>query len=1054
MQTKEIEFIPLKDISSIDLEKHIFIEASAGTGKTYTITRILLRYILEYEVDYKKIILLTFTNKATQEMLIRVREIIQNGIKEKKLEFLNKKELSEHQIRILKEMLKYFDQIKIATIHSFCKSLLSEFPFELNIPTTTEIINNTDSIIYEILLDLFINPVKKGFDASNLLNKKNFNKIYRYVKIFLSEINKREDIIIDFIDESILLSQILKKEYSELSNENYVELIKLFYYVYQELDKYTKSNGIFSYDDLVLHLYKALKNNESFRKKLQEEFNVCIVDEFQDTDPYQWKIFEWIFVENPKNKLVIVGDPKQSIYGFRGADFYAYENAKNLLKDKANFYQLEKSYRSTREFIEMSNLFFEKCINANRYSFPIKYHNLISNEKKTSIYQKYKPVNFIEIQNSSNGSTENARQEYSKKIVAIIKDLVYNKHKALVKEEGKKTLREIQFSDIAILIRNNTDATSIINQLKFNNIPFTNYSQDNVFNTPEATAMKLLLEFFANPKDISDPKVKKRFITYYFIDIPYTDISKIDEYYSKIQESISSWLELLEQKNWYKLFYKIIEDTKLYYKYLALPDYERKITNYEQIMEILVEAATQNHYGPIELYNYFLDLQQQESEEYNLRLESEENKVHLLTMHKSKGLEFPVVFLFGWFTNKKPSVGMENNYKFYNKEKGYWNICFFFDEKNKQDNIKEKIVQETLFEELRLLYVAFTRAKSYVFLPKYNSSYMKEFISDIAEEEEFQPTILKSISDTSIKENVSISIRESNSQVIQPSISELLQHIKQIESISYHEKRFMLHSYTSLTRYTSSKLEEIDYDEKENISTDTIKSETEFDEFFKAGAKTGIFIHKIYEMVDFNDFKKPTNKEHLLKKYKNLFKYFNTIYSIYNKEELDPFYHYLIEFLEETLNHKINEEFALCELNPDFIKKEIGFLIQDIKHIQEFKPILDRNFFTGNLDLFFEHNKKFYLLDYKTNKFPKYDIETLKNYTENHYKIQYLLYSNALYLWLNQIRKIDLKQKLPGGIIYYYVRGYKETTKGIYYKDFFTFEEIHQQLKEILCNPS
>jgi len=176
MQTKEIEFIPLKDISSIDLEKHIFIEASAGTGKTYTITRILLRYILEYEVDYKKIILLTFTNKATQEMLIRVREIIQNGIKEKKLEFLNKKELSEHQIRILKEMLKYFDQIKIATIHSFCKSLLSEFPFELNIPTTTEIINNTDSIIYEILLDLFINPAKKGFDSSNLLNKKILTK--------------------------------------------------------------------------------------------------------------------------------------------------------------------------------------------------------------------------------------------------------------------------------------------------------------------------------------------------------------------------------------------------------------------------------------------------------------------------------------------------------------------------------------------------------------------------------------------------------------------------------------------------------------------------------------------------------------------------------------------------------------------------------------------------------------------------------------------------------------------------------------------------------------
>ena len=1041
MQTEQ--FIPLKDISSINLDQHIFIEASAGTGKTYTITRIFIRYILEKRIDYRKIILLTFTKKATQEMLMRVRELIETGIKEKQLDFLKNPKLSNEQIETLQEMIKYFDQLNISTIHSFCQSLLNEYPYELNIPSATELIDDYESYIEEILVNLLIQAENIGFDR-DFIQKKSFEEIFTYTKIFIKEIKKREEIIIDFIDvdESILSREIFKNNFNKIYKEDYKELLKLLKYVYEELNKSMKYKGIFTYDDLILHLYNALKDNNNFRKKLQNEFQVCIVDEFQDTDPYQWRIFEWIFVENPSNRLVVVGDPKQSIYGFRGADFYAYENAKKQLNDKANFYKLEISYRSTPEFIELSNKFFEKNINNNnnKYSFPIKYYELKpSYQNKTNIYHKYHPINFIEIGSENAGD---ARNELSKKITAIIQDLVEN-HQIYDKKEEE--LRKIKYSDVAILVRSNkTDGDVISNLLKLKNIPFINYIKNSVFNSNEAYAMEFLLKFLAE----GDSKSLKRFIVYYFIDIPYTDLSKIEEYYSKIYESISSWKNLLEQKKWYKLFYKIIEDTKLYYKFLAFPDYERKITNFEHIIEILVEAATKNHYGPIELYNYFKELK--ESEAHNTRLESEENKVHLLTMHSSKGLEFPIVFLMGWFNDKNPSVGMNYNYKFYDIEKKYWNVCFFYNN-NKPVDIKNEIIKETFFEELRLLYVAFTRAQSYVFLPKYEKSNMKDFIANIAKEQEFEATILKEIPSTVGKKR---SIRRIDSPIPQKfSIAELLEQTKQIDSIPYNEKRFVLNSYTSLTKYTPPTLEESDYDIdiEENTSQETSKIETEFDQYFKAGTKTGIFIHKLFEKIDFNDFKTPINKDYLLKKYKNLFRYFNNIYSIYTEEDLEPFYEYLVDFLEETLNHKINDEFALCEIQQDFLKKEIGFLIQDIKPLKEFAPIIERNFFTGNLDLFFEHNNKFYLLDYKTNKLNSYDLSTLKNFTETHYKIQYLLYSYALYLWLNQIKKINLKEKLPGGIIYYYVRGYKEPTKGIYYQDFYTFEEIHKQLKEILC---
>jgi exodeoxyribonuclease V beta subunit len=1094
------------DLKNLDLNKHIFIEASAGTGKTYTITRIYLKHILEKEIDYKKIILLTFTTKATQEMLLRVRELIQQGLKEKKLDFLKNENLNDKQIKCLKNMLKHFDQLRISTIHSFCKSLLNEYPFELNLPSNTEIIDNNEEIIREIILNLFLNKKNNSTDVEIDLEKLSqsidFNKLLKYINRFISESARRENIQINFIEEKITLKDILNKNFKSVKDETLKELINLFYFIYEQLGKYKKFHGIFTYDDLILHLYNALKDNHSFKKQMQNLFQVCIVDEFQDTDPYQWEIFKSLFLEKENNKLIVVGDFKQSIYGFRGADIYTYWNAKDYLKneskkkDNTNFLSLNTNYRSTKEFIEVSNNFMKdlkdlvETIDINdevKSKFKIesiKPPQIQLTEENQNIYSYYKPINFIEVEGDN---ADNCRGDLSIKIVKTIKDLIHKEVKVYTKNESdKNAIRTIKYSDIAILVRGQEEAKFITPILKKNNIPFIDYLKDNVFSTLEASAIQLLLEYLANP---NDSKIKKRFITYYFLEIPYTDISKIEEYYSKIQSTISDWTKYLSQNNWYQLFYKVIEDTKLYYKYLALPDYERKITNYEHIIEILVELATKNHYGPIELYEEFKQLKenQEDQDKYNIRLESEEDKIHILTMHKSKGLEFPVVFILGWFNYQTPRTGDNDNYKFYDHTSNdkLWNICFFYQNTNesKSKSIKKLIREEYFFEEFRLFYVAITRAKSYLFLPKYpekgygDFSFMG-FLYNIAKEifnnnEKSANYKLIKYDDKNAITQDSVNPPKEDSKKIDSkqnneitNIIEIFEHLKKIESISYNEKRYTLNSYSSLTGNIYSTMNEQDYDEIEerreiqNIEYTTeptqSKSLTKFDEYFKSGAKTGSFIHKIFEKINFKDFKDvkdDATKKALLNKYKNLFNYYNQFYSIYeDNQNKETFYKFLIDFLCIILNNKINHEFSLSEINPEYTKKEIGFLIQDIHPIKEFEPLLNNNFFTGNLDLFFEHNNKYYLLDYKTSTLNDYSKESLREFTENHYKIQYLLYSYALYLWLNQVKNHSLEEKLPGGIIYYYLRGYKESTKGIYYKEFDDFKTIYNKIKEYLKN--
>ncbi|MGR3316954.1 MAG: UvrD-helicase domain-containing protein, partial [Candidatus Anammoxibacter sp.] len=475
--------IPIQNCNEIDLDKHALIEASAGTGKTYTIENLVVRMLLEKEMNLENILLVTFTEKAAGELKTRIRENIISALE--KVGSDNKKS------RKLQDSLVNFDSASIYTIHGFCQSILTDFSFEVGQPFDLEVVDdgplyekllyeqmrskwkkqygddlsdvlelsgfpnvNTmkkesgwiskvldtaksynelrgDCLLPEIPNDFNIDQIKQelvkgqckmldiiGFlDKDNLKNSKlyteygelNFNAASRKSRqndIILPLLEFLKDSLRDSVndDESIIncfslfLDKISAKSYYEkegisclipnkwnnkggsnldekcpylnqlvsiieniiadVTNARHMLSIATIKQLGNDIAQYKRKNGLIGFDDMLTHVALAIdsSNNNHSLERLRTRYKYALVDEFQDTDAIQWKIFRKIFLYGKDQRLYLIGDPKQAIYSFRGADVFTYLEARkelNALADKgeAMLYSLETNYRSCQGLI-------------------------------------------------------------------------------------------------------------------------------------------------------------------------------------------------------------------------------------------------------------------------------------------------------------------------------------------------------------------------------------------------------------------------------------------------------------------------------------------------------------------------------------------------------------------------------------------------------------------------------------------------------------------------------------------------------------------------------
>lgn len=786
--------------------------------------------------------------------------------------------------------------------------------------------------------------------------------------------------------------------------------------VYQEL----KEKNCFTFDDLIDQLFEARKN-DALQKVLSEKYKAVFVDEFQDTDRKQYAIFRDLFQDNKHGKPIMfyIGDPKQSIYAWRKADLKTYIEARNSISEP-NRFTMKKNFRSTSSLIKALNHFFYPTDNFDTFENgdieedeKINYEYVEHDEDKTGISKGNETIAPITI---INGHDDNDDIESS------IETIVHYLFDGNVKLEDNT----VKPSNLAILVRTNTQAKKVKRILDKEKIPSVVLDDSKIVESEEAKELLFLLQAMLNPKKSS---IQKALLTT-FIGMRAVDLENVN-FDIEVNQFIGY------QKKWqksgvYVALSQLIQDYGIIDRYQKdTTSGHRVLSNLRQLIELLQEKEQNDSLTPNELYVY-LNKQTKskdegsgsENKELAQRVESDEDAVKIVTIHKSKGMEYDIVIA--------PYLDLEakENFKFSSvriNENGT-NEYVFTRNPIVDPLLKRQFTEQQKQENRRLLYVALTRAKYNVFIldvDKVNKDgdrkdhSLRNFVDTIAQHQHEKIEII-SKEDISDWANLSVNIQASSS----------VSKVKEIPSIQFADANFKKMSYSFLAAHPAKTA-------KENRDQEMADG---YDKFvfkeLKKGATIGNLLHNIFEFIDYTT---ADNWEEIIKSSVQSFAPSLSDDSVFNDR--------LHEMVVHTLNAPLGSEenpFTLSQIARENRVNELEFNFQipeQFKMINlEYILEEDKKIFThqegevygmmnGLIDLFVVHEGRYYILDWKSN----YLGDALEDYAsdkltaamnESNYHLQYMIYTLAVKKYLSSKLGNDFDyEKHFGGVIYLFLRG-------------------------------
>ena len=483
------------------------------------------------------------------------------------------------------------------------------------------------------------------------------------------------------------------------------------------------------FDDLLSQLDQALQGDqgEALAASIRQQFPVALIDEFQDTDPIQYRIFNTVYKleeNNPDNGLILIGDPKQAIYAFRGADIYTYLQAKSATKGR--HHTLKKNYRSTRGVVEATNTLFEQ---ASHYAYgPFRFQgddlpfeavdaqgkvdSFIIQGQTAPAMQLWHlpPEEGLEKVNST--SYRVAMAESSASEIVRLLNLGQQNQAGFGSASSRQSsgshenpIQGVKPSNIAILVRNKTEADAIQTALANRNVNSVYLSdRDSVFATQEAEDLLIWLKACAEPN--RDTLLRNALATS-TLDLPIGALDELNHdelaWESKV-EQFSLYRRLWWQQGVLAMCHRLLHDFELPARLLTQSGGERRLTNVLHLAEWLQECASTIE-GDFALIRFLAEHIGESADEFILRLESDDDLVKVVTIHKSKGLEYPLVFL-PFIASWKEASSDLFSYQPNNGER-------IMELAGKKGAPESWLIAdaERLSEDLRLLYVALTRAK-------------------------------------------------------------------------------------------------------------------------------------------------------------------------------------------------------------------------------------------------------------------------------------------------------------------------------------------------------
>ena len=496
--------------------------------------------------------------------------------------------------------------------------------------------------------------------------------------------------------------------------------------------EYKEQMGLLSYDDMLIRLEQALAQSESLVRELRGQYKYALIDEFQDTDAVQWHILERIFFEGDRQRLFLIGDPKQAIYGFRGADVFTYVDAREqVLCESREPERLETNWRSIPGLTRALNeLFLPGSTSHERdetnpqpdggwfASGEIKYVPAASpagDKINVKVIQDATARDAVTVMDLG---PESVRRKAVWKVAHwIAREIRYllepvektGEPKFVFKQKSDGESRPLKPDDICILVRAEKEVPIIEEALHKQGVAHSYYKKRGLYQSEEALHLRYLFDAIAYPTN--GQAFKKALLTPFF-RVCVEDLEKYEDLEPEhfVKELFRRWHELAGRRAWSRLFQSLLDETGV--MLVKGTDTERSITNYQQILQTMETEARQGHLdfiGICERLNRYRRRSIEMDEDVDIhRLETEKPKVQIVTIHKSKGLQWPIVFL-------GVGSGYSSKYDYYK----------YHDEDRKtvyslsgEGGIKNKSREELEDEDRRLYYVALTRAMFKLYVPK------------------------------------------------------------------------------------------------------------------------------------------------------------------------------------------------------------------------------------------------------------------------------------------------------------------------------------------------
>lgn len=789
------------------------IEASAGTGKTFTIAALYLRLLLGLggeaayprAISVEELLVVTFTEAATEELRGRIR----SNIHELRIACLRGESDNPLYSALLAEIAdkddaaktlllaeRQMDEAAVFTIHGFCQRMLSLNAFESGMLFEQQLIEDESRLRYQACADFWrrhcypltrdiaavIHDVWKGprdllksldrwlqGEAPQLKSPPAPNETLaeRHQQIIarIDSLKQQWREQVGEIEGVLENSGLDRRKFNRGNQGKWMEKVNawaqeetLSYQLPDALEKFAQSfllertkaggeppvhplfsavesllassltltdlvlaramveirdavarekrrRGELGFDDMLSRLDEALRGDsgETLASAIRQRFPVAMIDEFQDTDPQQYRIFRRIWRRQPRTALLLIGDPKQAIYAFRGADIFTYMKARG---DVAAHYTLDTNWRSSPGMVGSVNRLFSLSDN------PFMFHEIPFLPVKAAAKNKglrftvdaadVPAMNVWLMPGDTVGSGD--YQTFMAQLCATqIRDWLSAGQRGRALLWRGETSRPVQASDITVLVRNRLEAAQVREALQTLGIPSVYLSnRDSVFETLEAQELLWLLQAVLAPERENTLRSALATSMFGLTALDIENLNQDEQAWDALVEEFSEYRQIWRQRGVMPMLRALMTARHIAENLLATRGGERRLTDILHISELLQEAASQleSEHALVRWLAQHIAEPDSNAASQQMRLESDKHLVQIVTIHKSKGLEYPLVWL--------PFIARfrKQDQAFYHDRETFAAVLDLG-----QDEASLELAEaERLAEDLRLLYVALTRA--------------------------------------------------------------------------------------------------------------------------------------------------------------------------------------------------------------------------------------------------------------------------------------------------------------------------------------------------------